>query len=162
MSEISLRRTIPLLDPLQIAILLLALVTGLVHLYRGLLMTFLAGPRPGHFPGRPPGHFPGPPPGSFGGPSPLMQLVFTALPVLFYLNFFGYIVLAGALYLPALVKYQRVIRWILIFYTAITILAWFLITNGHWILLAYIDKPIELTLIILLLIDDRRVQLSRG
>jgi len=154
MSEISLRRTIPHLGPLQIAIMLLALVTGLVHLYRGLLMTFLAGPRPGHFPGHPPG--------SFGGPSPLMQLVFTALPVLFYLNFFGYIVLAGSLYLPALVRYQRIIRWILIFYTAITILAWFLITNAQPNLIAYIDKPIELTLIILLLIDARRAQLSRG
>lgn len=158
MSEISLRRTIPHLGPLQIAIVLLALVTGLVHLYRASLMTFLAGPRPGH----PPGHFPGPPPGSLGGPSPLMQLVFTALPVLFYLNFIGYIVLAGALYLPALVRYQRVIRWILIFYTAITILAWYLITHAQPNPIAYIDKPIELALIILLLIDDRQAQLSRG
>ena len=154
MSEISLRRTIPHLGPLQITIVLLALVTGLVHLYRALLMTFLAGPRPGHVPG--------PPPGSLGGPSPLMQLVFTALPVLFYLNFIGYIVLAGALYLPALVRYQRVIRWILIFYTAITILAWYLITHAQPNLIAYIDKPIELTLIILLLIDDRQTQLSKG
>jgi len=154
MSQISLRRTIPHLGPLQIAIMLLALVTGLVHLYRALLMTFLAGPRPGHVPG--------PPPGSFGGPSPLMQLVFTALPVLFYLNFIGYIVLAGALYLPALVRYQRVIRWILIFYTAITILAWYLITHAQPNPIAYIDKPIELALIILLLIDDRRAQLGRG
>ncbi len=154
MSEISLRRTIPHLGPLQITIVLLALVTGLVHLYRALLMTFLAGPRPGHVPG--------PPPGSLGGPSPLMQLVFTALPVLFYLNFIGYVVLAGALYLPALVKYQRVIRWILIFYTAITILAWYLITHAQPNLIAYIDKPIELTLIILLLIDDRQTQLSKG
>jgi hypothetical protein len=162
MSQISLRRTIPHLGPLQIAIILLALVTGLVHLDRGLLMTFLAGPRPGHLPGSPLGHFPGSPPGSFGGPSPLMQLVFTALPVLFYLNFFGYVILAGALYLPALVRYQRIIRWILIFYTAITILAWFLITNGHLILLSYIDKPIEVALIILLLIDDRQAQASKG
>jgi hypothetical protein len=154
MSEISLRRTIPHLGPLQITIVLLALVTGLVHLYRALLMTFLAGPRPGHVPG--------PPPGSLGGPSPLMQLVFTALPVLFYLNFIGYIVLAGALYLPALVRYQRVIRWILIFYTAITIFAWYLITHAQPNLIAYIDKPIELTLIILLLIDDRQTQLSKG
>lgn len=154
MSQISLRRTIPHLGPLQIAIMLLALVTGLVHLYRALLLTFLAGPRPGHIPG--------PPPGSFGGPSPLMQLVFTALPVLFYLNFIGYVVLAGALYLPAFVRYQRVIRWILIFYTAITIVAWYLITHAQPNLIAYIDKPIELALIILLLIDDRQAQVSKG
>jgi hypothetical protein len=162
MSQISLRRTIPHLGPLQIAIMLLALVTGLIHLYRALLLTFRAGPRPGHIPGNPPGHIPGPPPGSFGGPSPLMQLVFTALPVLFYLNFIGYVVLAGALYLPAFVRYQRVIRWILIFYTAITIVAWYLITHAQPNLIAYIDKPIELALIILLLIDDRQAQVSKG
>ena len=154
MSQISLRRTIPHLGPLQIAIMLLALVTGLVHLYRALLLTFLAGPRPGHIPG--------PPPGSFGGPSPLMQLVFTALPVLFYLNFIGYVVLAGALYLPAFVRYQRVIRWILICYAAITIVAWYLITHAQPKQIAYIDKPIELALIILLLIDDRQAQVSKG
>ncbi len=154
MSEISLRRTIPHLGPLQIAIMLLALVTGLVHLYRGLLLTFLAGPRHGHVPG--------PPPGSVGGPSTLMQLVLTALPVLFYLNFIGYVVLVGALYLPAFVRYQRVIRWILIFYAAITIVAWYLITHAVYNPLAYIDKPIELALIILLLIDDRQAQASKG
>ena len=84
------------------------------------------------------------------------------LPVLFYLNFLGYIVLVTALYLPPLRRYQRVIRWILIAYTAITIIAWFLITNTAPNLLAYIDKPIEVALIILLLIEDRRARLSQG
>ena len=154
MSQVTLRRTISHLGPLQIAIIILAVVTGLVHLYRGLMMTFLAGP--------PTRHFAGPPAGHFAAPSPLLMLVFTALPVLFYLNFLGYIILATALYLPLLRRYQRVIRWILIVYTAITILAWFLVTNAQPNLLAYIDKPIEVALIILLLIDDRRARLSRG
>jgi len=154
MSQVTLRRTISHLGPLQIAIILLAVVTGLVHLYRGLMMSFLAG--------APPRHFAGPPPGHFAAPSPLMMLVFTALPVLFYLNFLGYIVLATALYLPPLRRYQRVIRWILIAYTALTILAWFLITNAQPNPLAYFDKPIEVALIILLLIEDRQTRLSRG
>ncbi len=154
MSQVTLRRTISHLGPLQIAIILLAVVTGLVHLYRGLMMTFLAG--------APPRHFAGPPPGHFAAPSPLMMLVFTALPVLFYLNFLGYIVLATALYLPPLRRYQQVIRWILIAYTAFTILAWFLITNAQPNPLAYFDKPIEVALIILLLIEDRQTRLSRG
>ncbi len=84
------------------------------------------------------------------------------LPVLFYLNFLGYIVLVTALYLPALLRYQRIIRWTLIVYTAVTIIAWFLITNASPNLLAYIDKPIELALIILLLIEDRQASRSRG
>jgi len=154
MSQVTLRRTISHLGPLQIAIILLAVVTGLVHLYRGLMMSFLAG--------APSRHFAGPPPGHFAAPSPLMMLVFTALPVLFYLNFLGYIVLATALYLPPLRRYQQVIRWILIAYTAFTILAWFLITNAQPNSLAYFDKPIEVALIILLLIEDRQTRLSRG
>ena len=157
MSQVTLRRTISHLGPLQIAIILLAVVTGLVHLYRGLMTSFLAGPPPAQFANHPPAHFAGHPP----GPS-IMMLLPLPLPVLFYLNFLGYIVLATALYLPLLRRYQRVIRWILIVYTAITILAWFLITNAQPNLLAYFDKPIELALIILLLIDDRRARLSRG
>src|SRR5258708_1431710 len=102
MSQVTLRRTISHLGPLQIAIILLAVVTGLVHLYRGLMMTFLAGPPTRHFAGSPAGHFAGPPAGHFAAPSPLLMLVFTALPVLFYLNFLGYIILATALYLPLL------------------------------------------------------------
>src|SRR5258708_15469738 len=162
MSQVTLRRTISHLGPLQIAIILLAVVTGLVHFYRGLMMTFLAGPPTRHFAGSPAGHFAGPPAGHFAAPSPLLMLVFTALPVLFYLNFLGYIILATALYLPLLRRYQRGIFWILIVYTAITILAWFLVTNAQANLLSYIYKPLEKPLIILLLIDDPRVRLNRG
>ena len=59
-------------------------------------------------------------------------------------------------------RYQRIIRWLLIAYTATTILAWYLITGGSPNLLAYIDKPIEVALIVLLLIEDRRARLARG
>ncbi len=85
-----------------------------------------------------------------------------ALPQLFYLNFVGYVVLAIALYLPSLRRYQRVIRWILIVYVAITIVVWALINGAHPLPLAYIDKPIEVALIVLLLIEDRRVRLNKG
>ncbi len=142
------------IGPLQIAIILLAVATGLVHLYRGIMTSFLASHPPANF--HPPAHAAGPPPGSS-----ILALLPVPLPVLFYLNFLGYIVLATALYLPLLRRYQRAIRWILIAYTAITILAWYLITNAQPNLLAYIDKPIEVALIILLLIEDRRA-LSRG
>src|SRR5690349_17547760 len=147
MSQVTWRRTISRIGLLQIAILILAVVTALVHLNRGITTSSFAGPPPGP----PSGHSAGPPP---GGPSILMLLPLP-LPVLFYLNFLGYIVLAAALYLPPLRRYQRVIRWTLIVYTAITILAWFLITGAHPNLLAYIDKPVEVALIILLLIEDQ-------
>ena|SRR3989442_6316536 len=153
MSQATLRRTISHIGPLQIAIILLAVVTALVHLYRSITMSMFAGPpggnRGGHFPPHP------------GGPSILMLLP-VPLPVLFFLNFVGYIVLVTALYLPPLRSYQRVIRWILIAYTAFTIIAWYLVTMAQPNLLAYIDKPIEVALIILLLIEDRQVRLQRG
>lgn len=83
------------------------------------------------------------------------------LPVLFYLNFVGYITLVTALYLPLLRRYQRIIRWLLIVYTAITILAWYLITHASPSLLAYVDKPVEVALIFLLLVEDWRARLVR-
>ncbi len=155
MSQVALRRTFSNLGRLQIAIILLAVATALVHLDRG-IMTSLQVSHPGSV--RPPG----PPAGHLPIGVSILMLLPVPLPVLFYLNFLGYIVLVTALYLPALLRYQRIIRWTLIVYTAVTIIAWFLITNASPNLLAYIDKPIELALIILLLIEDRQARLSKG
>ena len=156
MSQAALRRTISHIGPLQIAIIVLAVVTGLIHLSLGIMTSFFAPHPPVNL--HPPVHLAGGQP----GPSPLRQLVFMALPQLFYLNFVGYVVLAIALYLPSLRRYQRVIRWILIVYVAITIVVWALINGAHPLPLAYIDKPIEVALIVLLLIEDRRVRLNKG
>ncbi len=159
MSQGTLRRTIFHMGLLQIAIIILAVITALVHLDRGLMMSFFAG-HPG---GPPPGHLNGPPGGHLAGPPggfPLLALL--PLTTLFYLNFVGYIVLVTALYLPLLRRYQQIIRWALIVYTAVTILVWFLISNASFNLLAYADKVVELALIILLLIEDRQARLARG
>lgn len=163
MSQMSLRRTIWHLGPLQIAIIILALATALVHLDRGFTMSMLSGA--GHFAGA--GHLPtgghfrgsagGPPAGSAGGrPGGAGILSFIPIPlnILFYLNFVGYVVLITALYLPPLQNYQHLIRWALIIYTIITILAWFLIAHAQPNLLAYGDKVMEVALIALLLIEE--------
>ena len=164
MSQVTLRRVLPHLGLLQIAILVLAVITGLVHFDRAIMMSLFSG-HAGH-PGSFPTHPGGPPPGGhFGGPPlgfSLLMLIPVPLTTLFYLNFAGYIVLAAALYLPQLLRFQRVIRWFLIVYTAVTIVAWFLVTNAQPNLLAYIDKPIELALIVLLLIDDWQARSGRG
>lgn len=146
MSQTIRSRTLAQIGPLQIAIIILAVVTGLVHLDRGIMTSLLAT----HFTGRPMMH----PAGSSG----MMMRLPLPLSTLFYLNFVGYIVLATALYLPPLLRYRRAIRWTLIAYALITIAAWFLITDARPNLLAYIDKPIEVTLIVLLLIDDLRTR----
>lgn len=158
MSEVTLIQRFSRIGPLQIGNTILAVVTGLIHLDRAMAMGSMMGHPKGGFPGGPPGSGHMPP---IGGPSIMMMLPLP-LPVLFYLNFIGYIVLIAALYLPAvlqfqpLLRYQRIIRWLLIVYTAVTVALWFLITGGHYNLFAYIDKPIEAALIILLLVDDRQ------
>jgi hypothetical protein len=74
--------------------------------------------------------------------------------IMFYLNGAGYLVLTAALFLPQLKGQRRLIRWILIAYTAITIIGWAAIGNRSTI--AYINKINELALIALLWIDGRQ------
>ena len=169
MSQVTLPQRGSRINLLQTAITALAVVTGLIHLYRATTMR----PMMGHPSGSTGGGFPGGPPGgAHMSGSSIMMLLPLPLQVLFYLNFIGYIALAAAYYLPSLLqfqpllRYQRVTRWLLIVYAAATIILWFLITVGSYNMLAYIDKPIEVALIILLLIDDRQAsrqaRLQRG
>ncbi len=72
---------------------------------------------------------------------------------LFILNGLGYLALAAALYLPPLRAYQKWIRWALMAFTAVTVLAWVFI--GERSAIGYIDKLIEAALIGLLWIDRR-------
>jgi hypothetical protein len=74
----------------------------------------------------------------------------------FILNGLGYLTLLAALYLPVprLARYRNVVRWVLVGYTALTILLWVLF--GARIPIGYIDKAIEITLILLLLLEARR------
>ena len=80
------------------------------------------------------------------------------LPMLFLLNCIGYLFLVACLYMPQLVQIQRIVRWVLIGYTALTIVLWAVITHGDPFLFAYIDKVIEVALIVLLLVEDRQAQ----
>lgn len=76
--------------------------------------------------------------------------------VLFYLNGLGYLALLAARYLPLgfLAPYRRWARWALIVYTAITVVAW--VAIGDRSAIAYIDKAIEVALIVLLFLEGRR------
>ena len=78
------------------------------------------------------------------------------------LNGVGYVVLLAALYLPisALSRFRGTIRWILVGYTALTVVLWVLV--GPRVEIAYADKVIELLLILLLLIEARKPAESAG
>ncbi|HEX6551889.1 MAG TPA: hypothetical protein VF026_03940 [Ktedonobacteraceae bacterium] len=80
------------------------------------------------------------------------------LPMLWLLNCIGYLFLGACLYMPQLFHIQRIVRWVLIGYTALTIVLWAVITHADPFLLAYIDKVIEVALIVLLLVEDRQAQ----
>ena len=76
---------------------------------------------------------------------------------MFILSGLGYLALLAALYLPSLARYRNVVRLALIGYAALIIFLWVLF--GARIPIGYIDKAIEVALILLLLLDARRSRL---
>lgn len=74
----------------------------------------------------------------------------------FILNGLGYLALLAALYLPIpkLRDYRSFVRWTLVGYTVLTIFLWVLFGAGT--LIGYVDKLIEVALILLLMIEARR------
>ena len=75
----------------------------------------------------------------------------------FILNGIGYLGLLVALFLPQLRQYQNYIRWALMGFAAVTILAWAFITGFDLTNpLAVITKLIEIVLIVCLFLDGRK------
>lgn len=74
---------------------------------------------------------------------------------IFILNGLGYLALTAALFLDIepLRRYRNLIRWLFIGYTALTFLLWVFI--GEREMIAYIDKAVELVLIVLLWLDTQ-------
>jgi hypothetical protein len=77
----------------------------------------------------------------------------------FILNGLGYLTLLAALYLPIprLGPHRRLVRWTLIGYAMLTILAW--VAIGERTMLGYSTTADEVALIVLLLIEGRRTRL---
>lgn len=78
--------------------------------------------------------------------------------VMFVFNGLGYLGLLAALYLPLpielVTKNRSLVRWGLIGFTIITILAWAVMGARNEI--GFIDKAIEVVLIVLLFIESRQ------
>lgn len=87
---------------------------------------------------------------------------------IFVLNGVGYLALLALLLAnhAALTPHRPLIRWVLIGYTALTVIAWLFIGTGSpfagpvrmgtQTVIAYLDKAVEITLIVLLWIDGQR------
>jgi hypothetical protein len=76
--------------------------------------------------------------------------------LLFTLNGLGYLALLAALFLPVplLARYRQVVRILLFLYTLLTILLWVFLGDRSTI--GYVDKAIEVGLLILLWLDRGR------
>ena len=76
---------------------------------------------------------------------------------LFILNGLGYLALLGAYFLPIpyLQEHRKFLRWIFIGFVLVTILGWVAIGDKSWPegALGYIDKAVEVVLLILLWLD---------
>jgi len=77
----------------------------------------------------------------------------------FILNGLGYLALLAALYLPVpqAAPYRSLVRWVLIGYTALTVILW--IAIGLRTPTGYLTTLDEVVLILLLLLDTRRSRL---
>jgi hypothetical protein len=73
---------------------------------------------------------------------------------LFALNGLGYLGLLAALQLPIpqLTRFRNVVRWVLVAYTALTIVLFFVMAP-YYSVIGYVDKAIEVVLIALLIAD---------
>ena len=138
MATFTMRRTVTSIGPLQVVIMVLVAATALTHLYLGLITHIMLATQPALV-------------SQLGGAPGL-----TLWAVLFDLNFAGYVALGTALYLPALRRFQRLARWALMGYVAVTFIGYFVFAQGHFNMMGYADKAVELLLIALLAIEDRR------
>lgn len=79
--------------------------------------------------------------------------------IVFLLNGLGYMGLTAALYLPLgfLARWRSLIRWVLIGYTALTLLLWVFMAllPGTTTGIGWITKAIEVALIVLLFLDGQ-------
>ncbi len=138
MATLTMRRTVTRSDRLQIAICVLVAATALVHLGLGAVTNVMVATQPARV-------------ASMGGATAL-----TIMAALFYGCSIGYVGLSTALYHPALQRFQRLTRRALIGYTALTILAYFALAQGHVDVFGLADKACEGLLIALLVIEGRR------
>ena len=75
--------------------------------------------------------------------------------MLFILNGLGYLGLLAALQLPIpqLERFRSAARWALVAFAALTIVLFFLMAPKPYTIVGYVDKAIEVVLIVLLLAD---------
>ena len=139
-SQFEKRESLPQMSFLRRGIIVLTVLTAAVHFYLAYITFVLIAQ----------------------GPLPPGATAETLFPfaILFLLNGIGYIVLVAALYMSRLQRFQWSTRWVLIGYTLLTIVAWYVLAASRANLFDYSDKLIEAGLIVLLLIEGWQTRQS--
>jgi hypothetical protein len=142
LSPVAAPRPVARVRPLPAAVCTLSGATALIHLWLGALTSVMLATQPELV-------------ASLGGVT-----VLTVMAALFSANAAGYVVLPAALYHPhpVLRRFRRATRWALIGFTAVTVVAYFALIQGHFDALGLADKLIEALLIALLVVEDRRAR----
>jgi hypothetical protein len=140
LSQFEIRESLLRVSFLRIGIIVLAALTAAVHFYLAYITFVLIAQ----------------------GPLPPGATAEALLPFasLFLLNGIGYLVLVAALYMSRLQRFQWFTRLVLIGYTLLTIVAWYVLAASRANLFDYSDKLIEAGLIVLLLIEGRQTRQS--
>jgi hypothetical protein len=86
----------------------------------------------------------------------VVAFIYPPVMVLFILNALGYLALLAGYFLPQFARYHNVIRWLLIAFTAVTIIGYFAVNGFKMDPLGLITKAIEVALIVLLWLDGRK------
>jgi hypothetical protein len=85
----------------------------------------------------------------------IVAFIFPSMRALFILNGLGYLALLVAYFLPQLSSYRNIVRWLLIAFAAVTIIGYFVVNGFKVDPLGWVDKAIEIALIVLLWMDGR-------
>jgi hypothetical protein len=142
LSPVAALRPVARVRPLPAAVWVLSGATALIHLVLAAMTSVMLATQPELV-------------ASLGGATML-----TVMAALFYANGAGYLVLPAVLYHPhpVLRRVRRATRWALIAFTAVTVVAYFAMIQGHVDALGLADKAIEGLLIALLVVEDRRTR----
>jgi hypothetical protein len=113
------------LGAVRIGIIVATVITALVHLWLSFLFLRTAAERP--------------------------------LGIMFLLNGLGYLSLLAAYFMqqPVFRRYHSLIRWLMIGYTAVTIIAWYVVNQPDHLVdpIGLFTKLVEVILIVLLILD---------
>jgi hypothetical protein len=85
----------------------------------------------------------------------LLNILIGQINIVFLLSGLGYLILVASYLTPQLLHKRLYIRWLLIIYTSLSIIGWWLLDSAGGPL-GVLTKLVEIALIVLLLVDGKK------